>query len=366
MNCVCKQLKNTNEEIEGDLYRYFTNVLGNETATAPDDNNGDAKEVYLRIVSRIIEVLHELTYNFEQIEEDYIHHRLAGQCPDFWCTIPSFAFEEWSVVNSPLDFVITKQWLNAYPNLLLWNNLALQIDDPECNDKPDFTGFKIVNFQDAIGFGNLTTAQSQIDKSAKFGEWYLRVHKEADTITMLNLSYFPLSQFPSHLFQLDNLVVLYLEETMIRVVPAEIKQLSNLEHLSFDSSKIEFLAPEIGTLAYLNVLYLNDNNLKQLPTELGLLSSLRELELKSNQLSHLPTEIGGLSSLNVLGLQNNQLSHLPTEIRGLSSLTHLDISSNQFICMPIDIEPLNLIYLDIADNPSTPNSVLADELHDQL
>ncbi len=106
-----------------------------------------------------------------------------------------------------------------------------------------------------------------------------------------------------------------------------LKNPNEVRILDLSRSKLKILPKEIGQLQNLQILNSENNQLTTLPKEIGKLQNLQELHLQNNQLTTLPEEIGQLQNLKVLHLNNNQLTTLPEEIGKLQNLQELE-----FIC----------------------------------
>ncbi len=84
-----------------------------------------------------------------------------------------------------------------------------------------------------------------------------------------------------------------------------LKNPNEVRILDLSRSKLKILPKEIGQLQNLQILNSENNQLTTLPKEIGKLQNLQELHLQNNQLTTLPEEIGQLQNLKVLHLNNN-------------------------------------------------------------
>lgn len=89
-----------------------------------------------------------------------------------------------------------------------------------------------------------------------------------------------------HLWEMNYLTVLYLNNNNIQRLPPDIGRLTQLTHLDLSNNKLRILPPEIGELICLKELLLDDNNLRALPFELGKCFRIHKLGLEGNSLGN--------------------------------------------------------------------------------
>ncbi|XP_071440105.1 CCR4-NOT transcription complex subunit 6 [Hetaerina americana] len=103
------------------------------------------------------------------------------------------------------------------------------------------------------------------------------------------------------------------------------------------SGTVRNLSPHLWRLQHLTVLYMNNNCLSRIPADIGRLHNLQHLDLSNNKLRSLPSELGDLICLRELQLNNNVLRVLPYEIGKLFQLQILGLKGN-----PLTKEILNI------------------------
>ena len=111
-------------------------------------------------------------------------------------------------------------------------------------------------------------------------------------------------------------------------LPDEVTELTEMQELRLDYNSLTELPTSIIKLKNLIRLHLNDNKLTKLPSEIGDLKELRRLDVSYNQLVSLPTSIQKLNQLEELRLNANRLTELPSEIGDLKKLEWLGVSGN--------------------------------------
>eukprot|EP00438_Fugacium_kawagutii_P008200 Skav229043 [mRNA] locus=scaffold2828:38139:43017:+ [translate_table: standard] len=177
----------------------------------------------------------------------------------------------------------------------------------------------------------------------------------------LRLSHNRLKALPESLKQTD-LRDLYVNNNQLTQVPSAISSLQNLVRLDLSYNQLAALPPWLGNLGKLNRLYLQVNRIVSLPESIQQLLSLSVLMLNDNRLSQLPESIGQMRSLQTLEIKGNGLRSLP-QLTGLQWLYYLDLSFNQLETLP-PLEGLKgLYYLFLQKNQLTklPDSIGALE-----
>lgn len=157
------------------------------------------------------------------------------------------------------------------------------------------------------------------------------------------------------------------DHNQLTEIPSSIGSLINLISLYLRNNKIKTIPKEIGNLKKLQILLLGNNQIDNLPSQIGNLINLRQLRIENNKLSELPSEIGLLANLTHLFLENNQLTHLPEEIKNLTNLVHLSINGNN-LKLPDDYTPNNpkktiKYILEHQDDLSAKNSLITDKAY---
>lgn len=205
-----------------------------------------------------------------------------------------------------------------------------------------------------------------------------------DKATTLNLHGKELTELPSEIGLLTNLVELTLSYNDLISLPPEIGKLTNLIKLDLYNNQLRELPSEIRQLTNLRILELRNNKLAALPPEIGQLKNLIELYIGYNSLTELPPEIGQLAKLKILSCgrgfrikmnpiseededdyyyhhEANKLTILPPQIGQLSNLEKLDLSKNNLKILPQQIDKLtNLKELELEENPlPIPPEILA-------
>eukprot|EP00833_Pecoramyces_ruminatium_P002657 jgi/Orpsp1_1/1176689/evm.model.c7180000058614.1 len=149
------------------------------------------------------------------------------------------------------------------------------------------------------------------------------------------------SNFPA----LPHLKELYIVNMQSTVLPNSLFELPELEILSVTESLVESVANDINTKSPLKEIYLDNNHIKEFPYQFNSLNNLIKLDLNNNEISGeltkdaakftsietlelnnnlnieiLPDEISDLEKLKILGLGNTNLNELPSNIFKLENL----------------------------------------------
>ena len=218
--------------------------------------------------------------------------------------------------------------------------IKLAIGDENLSQIPSEIGQLINLMVLQIGTNQLTTIPSEIG--------------QLTNLTELDLYDNQLVRIPSEIGQLTNLTKLYIGKNQFTTFPSEIGQLTNLTELGIEQNQLITVPSEIGQLINLTVLDLSHNLLIEIPIEIGQLINLRELDINENQLTTIPSEIGQLINLTVLEIDRNQLTSLPSTISQLTNLQELYCDYNQFTTIPSEIEQLTgLLILTFSNNQLT-------------
>jgi len=181
----------------------------------------------------------------------------------------------------------------------------------------------------------------------------------------LSLEAITIKHIPKVIFQLTNLVELYInsssykQNSITTILPNEIENLKKLEHFDISSNNLKELPSNISKLKNLKILNISYNNITELPQNLGSLKNLIKLNCSSNKLVKIPNTIGELNALTELNAQNNELIELPNEIFNLVNLINLNLYNNRLTKLSKGLgKLLNLKYIDLAKNPIDTYSAL--------
>jgi hypothetical protein len=146
---------------------------------------------------------------------------------------------------------------------------------------------------------------------------------------------------------------LFLNNRGITEIPSEIQFLTQLIEFHIGGNPIKEIPPEIKFLVQLIKLSLDQTRIKVLPSEIQYLKLLNEFKLFLNQnLKEIPKEIYFLTQLTYLDIQGINLKEISSEIQYLTQLTYLDISDNKINEIPLEIINLkNLKYFNYRNTP---------------
>jgi len=182
-----------------------------------------------------------------------------------------------------------------------------------------------------------------------------------------------LSEFPSEVIQLPQLLYLSIGKNNIETIPHEVVLLTSLKRLILEDNNLIWLPENIGDLTSLlslnlsknkitefpasfaklglRILVLNQNGFDEFPKELANMRKLRILSLALNKIGIVPPTIRNMEELQFLNLHNCQLKNLPEEIKYLSQLRVLELSTNSISRLPSEITCLQqLNYISLSFN----------------
>lgn len=160
--------------------------------------------------------------------------------------------------------------------------------------------------------------------------------------TELSLTDQRLSETPSEVFEMTNLVELNLGNNALTSIPDEIGRLRNLEEIHLYRNQLADLPDSLFALPKLRKVNAFDNRFRSLPTKIGAAANLETLVVSNSRIAHLPEEIGDLGRLELLDLSGNELTELPSAIGRLRQLTCLRIGGNEIRRLPDEITALTI------------------------
>ena len=143
-----------------------------------------------------------------------------------------------------------------------------------------------------------------------------------------------------------NITILDISRRNLTNLPSSIGNLENLVYLFLRGNKITSIPPQIGKLTNLITLDLSENRITELPSSIGNLTKLMNLDLRRNKITKLPPQIGKLTNLMTLDLSENRITELPSSIGNLENLLHLRLRYNP----NLRIIPRSLILPDLQIN----------------
>ena len=107
--------------------------------------------------------------------------------------------------------------------------------------------------------------------------------------------------------------------------------LINLKKINLGAVHITSLPKDFGNLNQLEILFLNDSSIKKLPISFSNLTSFRKLAVYNKLIN---INIDFPASLEEIDFRGNKLTELPDSLFSLPKLQHLDISDNPFTELP--------------------------------
>lgn len=128
------------------------------------------------------------------------------------------------------------------------------------------------------------------------------------------------------------------------------KRLVLLESRITEAQKATMLE-KITTLDFLEKVHLSGFQFTEFPDELLSLTQLKTLVMIGTRFTSIPDEIADLENLTALELIHGQLRDVPASIGELANLKRLSLESNHLKTLPSEIKQLNLIELNLSDNP---------------
>ncbi|XP_040304396.1 leucine-rich repeat-containing protein 63 isoform X3 [Herpailurus yagouaroundi] len=195
-------------------------------------------------------------------------------------------------------------------------------------------GFKTINatrYETIIAMTNLAIINCQIHgrNALNLKGFFIMTCPDltplASQLIYLNLSFNEISYFPTEIFCLKNLQLLFLRNNPITEIPSEIQQLKFLRVFSIAFNLITTLPPGLFSLAHLEELDISYNSVASIPNKIQKLRLLENLNVNGTDLTAFPPAI---LKLNLKKLQfENTFTH-PTfwkenSLNSPPCLTHL-------------------------------------------
>lgn len=181
----------------------------------------------------------------------------------------------------------------------------------------------------------------------------------------LNLSDNQLTTLPEWLGQLKQLRELYLSNNQLTLLPESLGQLTLLDRLDVDDNQLTHLPDTMSRLRQLKWLAFgysdtsHGNPLRAVPECVRNLKQLTTLALDRCQLNTLPPWIGELENLSTLYADENNILELSPALSGCRKLDYLTLSGNGLRDLPLSFTELDLIGLQLDDNPLNPELAAA-------
>eukprot|EP00002_Diphylleia_rotans_P017619 TRINITY_DN3419_c0_g1_i1.p1 TRINITY_DN3419_c0_g1~~TRINITY_DN3419_c0_g1_i1.p1 ORF type:complete len:1027 (-),score=190.27 TRINITY_DN3419_c0_g1_i1:251-3331(-) len=152
-------------------------------------------------------------------------------------------------------------------------------------------------------------------------------------LLVLDLDSNNLYQIPSEFCNLTQLTKLDVSNNKIATVSQEFSRLQSLEHLALWGNLLSDATPVLSStkLTYLNV---GKNLLSELPDTLSRLSSLQFLDFSFNTISGLSEGLGHLVDLKEIRAQQNLFENLPESFSSLTNIQSLDIRCSTLSTLP--------------------------------
>jgi Leucine-rich repeat (LRR) protein len=127
--------------------------------------------------------------------------------------------------------------------------------------------------------------------------------KQPEKVIKLELRKKKLKNFPTEIYQFNNLQYLDLSKNNLSEIPDSIEVLTQLQYLDVSKNKLQVFSAKIGKLENLFHLNLNNNEFSAIPVTIGNLKKLRSFDLWSNNLDVFPESLSKLKNLRVMDLR---------------------------------------------------------------
>lgn len=317
--------------------------------------------------------------------------------------------------STQLNKTLTREFINVgYPdihqgNFLLFNifsnsfnqvdSIAYCITYMDTSIKAPTGGIlwreRFIPFQNENDFSKVRQASNNLISELKPGktQLYSRISKvstqnlenfltqKADTITVISLAKFGLTQFPEELKRFKSLKEIDLGDNYINQLKIRKKDFPKLETLTLQNNLLTNQSLRIKGIK-LKTLNLNTNHFTHIPqktaqtlllansdikavktSDIRRLKKTENLNLYSNKVNYLSPKIFRLKKLKELDLYRNDLSHLPKNLMRLPKLETLAVSYNDLTEIPSEIENLKTLKVFYAHHnqfkelPNFPNSL---------
>lgn len=185
----------------------------------------------------------------------------------------------------------------------------------------------------------------EIDQAAEDGRHELHLNGEVITDKLRRCD----GVLPSTLFDLTSLNYLEISDTTLTNVPSGLGKLKNLINLALHRNAIESVPAEIDELTKVKFMDISFNKLTSLPSSFTI-ATLHTLNLSNNQLEELP-DFSKLAGLSTVFIDHNNLTSFPTGIETLTNISEIHAASNKIATFPESIQNMvNIKLLDLTEN----------------
>ncbi|EBA13643.1 leucine-rich repeat domain-containing protein [Roseobacter sp. CCS2] len=168
---------------------------------------------------------------------------------------------------------------------------------------------------------------------------FKRFPKETFALSSLRtfeMSHNPIKKLPEDWHHLQNLALLNLTEVELDELPDGFCELGSLQFLYLGYNNLSYLPESFNNLKKLRHLFLHRNRFNSIPGNLKLYKSLETLTLGSKVRS-IPKRISRFANLRRLCIVDNELASLPKEVAKLERLNSLELSGNKLQAIPSEI-----------------------------
>ncbi|XP_014924400.2 leucine-rich repeat-containing protein 63 isoform X3 [Acinonyx jubatus] len=117
---------------------------------------------------------------------------------------------------------------------------------------------------------------------------------------------------------------------------------SQLIYLNLSFNEISYFPTEIFCLKNLQLLFLRNNPIKEIPSEIQQLKFLRVFSIAFNLITTLPAGLFSLAHLEELDISYNSVASIPNKIQKLRLLENLNVNGTDLTAFPPAILKLNL------------------------
>ncbi|MDH5404112.1 MAG: leucine-rich repeat domain-containing protein, partial [Candidatus Heimdallarchaeota archaeon] len=153
---------------------------------------------------------------------------------------------------------------------------------------------------------------------------------ELTQLQILRLIGCELTELPSEILNLKNLIVLDLSNNLFDKLPESCLELDSLTELNLDMNRISSIKIE-KEIPRLKKLMLSKNNIYSIDSSISNLSNIEEIYLDSNILAKLPESLIQLKQLKTISLLINHIQELPPELSELSDKVLFDPPNTELV-----------------------------------
>lgn len=169
--------------------------------------------------------------------------------------------------------------------------------------------------------------------------------KNCKLLENISISNCNFKEFPSILFELENLKNIDISSNDISILPEKISILKKLDYLKIDNTKIKEIPDSIELCVSLREIHAKNSYLETIPETIGKLENLEYLYCPGTRLKIIPENLLCCSKIKIIDVEKTYVEKLPN----LGVLTNLKLIDTIYTHdTPYDKKDNNIVSIDIS------------------